>query len=155
MKSIPRKNLCENCTDSLFDRGRNRCAEKYKCIEFDDNGPFGVLPSTFHVFLGFTVCRALIQSNSASEKIKRMLCWGILYGLAGLILDVAGLIPISKNMWSLSFCLWTSGVASLLLCVLYVWIDCTQCQSSRLSAFGFSKWKGGILRMLGQNSLGL
>ena len=96
------------------------CTDKYKCIEFDDNGPFGVLPSAFHVFLGFTVCRALVQSATPPEKIRRMLAWGGVLSAAGILLDVFGVIPISKNMWSLSYCLWTSGVATFLLCLLCV-----------------------------------
>ena len=134
-------------TRHLANQGRHgsMCAEKYSCIEFDDNGPFGVLPSTFHVFLGFTACRALIESATPLLKVKRLLGYSVLYAAAGLLLDLFGLIPISKNMWSLSFCLWTSGVASALLCLLYLLIDHPTVRVT----------KGGIIRMLGQNSLGL
>ena len=121
------------------------CADKYSCIEFDDNGPFGVLPSAFHVFLGFTVSRALAESATPSDKIKRLLGYSILYATAGLLLDWLDLIPISKNMWSLSFCLWTSGVSSAVLCLMYMLVDHPT----------YRRCKGGIIRVLGQNSLGL
>lgn len=134
-------------TRHLTSQGRvgSMCAEKYSCIEFDDNGPFGVLPSTFHVFLGFTVCRALIESATPRKKINRLIIYSVVYAAVGLLLDKLGLIPISKNMWSLSFCLWTSGVSSALLCLLYLLIDHPT----------YGCWKGGIIRKLGQNSLGL
>eukprot|EP01052_Picozoa_sp_SAG31_P038169 SAG31_NODE_5049_length_2776_cov_8.966754_2_plen_430_part_00 len=161
----------------LTSQGRHgsMCAEKYLCVDFDDNGPFGVLPTTFHVFLGFTAGRALstaMRPRAPRSAVLRLPIWGIVFCSAGLLLDLTGAIPLSKNLWSLSFCLWTSGLACLGLTVLFLLID----DERRPCWHWFS---GGsvheyphialafkvtltavvpcsrIMRMLGQNSLGL
>ena len=60
-----------------------------------DNGLFGVLPSTFHIFLGFTACRALVQQPTPAGKLRRLFGWGVLFAACGLVLDLSTLIPIS------------------------------------------------------------
>lgn len=61
------------------------------------------------------------------DRVKRWMCWSVALGLVGGILCMfsreGGVIPINKNLWSLSFVLVTSSLAFCLLSVLYIVID--------------------------------
>lgn len=61
------------------------------------------------------------------DRIKRMVTWGLASILFGLILCKFsindGIIPINKNLWSLSYVFVTVGFAFLLFTLFYVIID--------------------------------
>lgn len=109
----------------MYQWGKAR--KTYDSRPFDPEGLFGCLLSVVHVFLGVQGGNILMVHAEWTARVKRWLCWGIVAGLAGGALCgfslEEGLIPISKNMWSLSFVLVTSGLAFLLLSLCYFLID--------------------------------
>jgi hypothetical protein len=125
---------------------------KFKCPgPFDPNGLWGVLPSIFHVMLGFTAGRAIkLYGNKKAQCTARLLSWGLGWLLTGVVLDRTGWIPISKTMWSISYCFAMSGVATLLLLLFFLMVDANSPMAVRCTA-----WRGGILRIAGQNSIAL
>lgn len=99
----------------------------YDALPFDPEGLFGCLLTVVHVFFGLQAGHTLMVHTEWKARVKRWLCWGIVTGLVGgalceFSLD-DGLIPINKNMWSLSYVLVTSGLAFVLLSVCYFLID--------------------------------
>jgi hypothetical protein len=132
--------------------GTEFCDLKFKCPgPFDPNGLWGVLPSIFHVMLGFTAGRAIkLYGNKKAQCTARLLSWGLGWLLAGVVLDRTGWIPISKTMWSISYCFAMSGVATLLLLLFFLMVDANSPMAVRCTA-----WRGGILRIAGQNSIAL
>ncbi|XP_055915706.1 heparan-alpha-glucosaminide N-acetyltransferase [Eupeodes corollae] len=99
----------------------------YDSKAFDPEGVFGCLLTIVQVFFG-VICGTILTTHVHwIARIKRWLVWSILLGLLGGILCLFskenGLIPINKNLWSLSFVLVTSSLAFLLLVILYYTID--------------------------------
>lgn len=136
------------------------CWDKYKCpTPFDANGFFGVLPTVFHVFLGFTAGRVLtLERRRPRAVVTRLLSWAAVWLAAGLLLDRTGAIPFSKQMWSLSFCLGMSAVSTVLWVLLYLLIDGgseSVPTPLRCGSRGKWRWGGGLLKTTGQNSIAL
>lgn len=96
-------------------------------FSFEPEGLFGCLLTVVHVFIGLQCGYTLMVHAEWTSRIKRWLCWGIVTGLVGGALCAFsqddGLIPINKNMWSLSYVLVTSGLSYVLLSLLYFVID--------------------------------
>ena len=136
------------------------CWEKYKCpTPFDANGFFGVLPTVFHVFLGFTAGRVVtLERRRPRAVVARLLSWAAVWLAAGLLLDRTGAIPFSKQMWSLSFCLGMSAVSTVLWVLLYLLVDGgseSVPAPLRCGSRGKWRWGGGLLKTTGQNSIAL
>lgn len=124
---------------------RSGFRETYQTRAFDPEGPFGCLISIFHAFLGVQAGSIIINYNGWKPRIKRWLIWGVICGVAALILCQArqegGWIPINKNLWSLSYVLATSGLAFVILSVIYILVDVN----------GF--WSGTPFHYPGKNSI--
>ncbi|CAH0547298.1 unnamed protein product [Brassicogethes aeneus] len=100
-------------------------------IPFDPEGLIGCLTTIFHVFIG--VQAGCIYSNFKNDRnaiwkiLTRWLLWAIVTGLIGGFLcgfsKDKGIIPVNKNLWSLSFVLVTSCNAFVVLSFLYFLID--------------------------------
>ena len=136
------------------------CWDKYKCpTPFDANGFFGVLPTVFHIFLGFTAGRVLtLERRRPRVVVARLLAWAAAWLATGLLLDRTGAIPFSKQMWSLSFCLGMSAVSTVLWVLLYLLIDGgseSVPAPLRCGSRGKWRWGGGLLKTTGQNSIAL
>lgn len=99
----------------------------YESRPFDPEGIFGCLLTIVHVFLGVQTGLTIIIYTNWLERLKRWLCWSVICGILAAALSFLsqdnGVIPINKNMWSLSFVLATTSLALLLLSVSYVLID--------------------------------
>lgn len=101
--------------------------EVYKAGPFDPEGPFGCLISIFHAFLGVQAGSIIVNYTDWKARVKRWLFWGVICGIAALILcqgrQEGGWIPINKSIWSLSYVLSTSGLAFILLSLIYILVD--------------------------------
>lgn len=79
------------------------------------------------------------------DRVKRFLLWGIGLGvIAGVLCEFKsddGLIPINKNMWSLSYVCLTAGIAYLSLTICYLLLDVK------------SIWKGSPFIYAGMNAI--
>lgn len=96
-------------------------------LPFDPEGIVGCLLTIVQVFFGVQCGTTLLVHSEWKERIKRWSIWGATTILIGLFLGLVpggdGIIPINKNMWSLSYVFVTSGVAFLILTLLYYIID--------------------------------
>ncbi|XP_068236568.1 heparan-alpha-glucosaminide N-acetyltransferase [Palaemon carinicauda] len=99
----------------------------YHAGAFDPEGVLGSLTSIFQVFLGLQAGMTLQAFKSHRSRISRWLVWGVITGIIGACLCSAsmnnGVIPLNKNLWSLSFVMVTSCFAFFLLSACYVLVD--------------------------------
>ncbi|XP_044270334.1 heparan-alpha-glucosaminide N-acetyltransferase-like [Tribolium madens] len=94
---------------------------------FDPEGILGCLTSIVHVFIGVQAGITLLVYKEHSARLIRWLSWSVFAGIIGGALcgfsKEDGVIPVNKNLWSISFVLVTSCFAFLLLSICYVLID--------------------------------
>ncbi|XP_070384596.1 heparan-alpha-glucosaminide N-acetyltransferase isoform X3 [Dermacentor albipictus] len=114
-------------------------------LPYDPEGTLGCLTSIFLVFLGLQAGKILLTFPDWKPRVVRWCCWGLLCGIvAGVLCKFSkedGWIPVNKNLWSVSFILFTASTAFFLLAILYYLID----------VCGW--WSGAPLVYPGMNSL--
>jgi len=103
------------------------CQSLYKCSAHDPEGLLGILTSIFLTYMGLQASRILFLYDSHGSHVKRWLFWlivwaGLAVGLCGASID-DGVIPINKNLWSVSFVFATGALGYLLLTICYVLVD--------------------------------
>ena len=89
--------------------------------------------------------RIMVHYRSARSRIKRWLIWAtccgiIAGGLCGFSRD-DGVIPLNKNLWSLSFTMAMACFGFIMLSLFYVFIDV------------WGVWSGAPFRYVGLNSI--
>ncbi|XP_043227735.1 heparan-alpha-glucosaminide N-acetyltransferase-like [Amphibalanus amphitrite] len=96
-------------------------------LAYDPEGLLGTLTSCVAVFLGSVAGRLMATCSGAPERLARLAGWALLLCGAGGALcrfsQEGGPIPVNKNLWSLSFVLALSGLASALLAALHLLVD--------------------------------
>ncbi|KAK8754056.1 hypothetical protein OTU49_009163 [Cherax quadricarinatus] len=119
--------------------------EVYGSAAFDPEGVLGSLTSIFQVFLGLQAGMVLQAHQSHHGRACRWLLWCVLLGAVGAALCNAsindGVIPVNKNLWSLSFVMVTSCFAYFLLAVCYLLVDV------------WGVWSGAPFYQAGMNSI--
>ncbi|XP_040565697.1 heparan-alpha-glucosaminide N-acetyltransferase isoform X1 [Lepeophtheirus salmonis] len=119
----------------------------YESNAFDPEGFLGTLTSAFQVFLGAQGGFIILsfKNESKTQILFRLLAWGLMFvvfggTLCGFTLN-DGWIPINKNLWSLSYVFITTGLAFILLSILYFIVDM------------MNIWNGGPFIYGGMNSI--
>lgn len=116
-----------------------------EAMPFDPEGIFGCLLTIVQVFFGIQCGQSMLSFTDWKKRMRRWLIWAISTLLCGLILCQFsienGLIPINKNLWSLSYVLVTTAFAYFLLSVFYYIID--------IRKF----WTGKPLSIAGMNAI--
>lgn len=107
-------------------------------IPFDPEGILGILSSAAHIIVGFLIASILNQSKRQFPQ-KGIFIGG---GLIGLGFLLSTLIPINKPLWTASYVVWTSGIATVLLAGLVYIIDVK----------GYKSWSG-LFKVFGVNPL--
>lgn len=104
-----------------------RIRHVYDALVFDPEGIFGCLTTFIQVFLGVQCGTTLLAYPTPVERIQRWCIWGgllmaITFVLTYFSLD-GGIIPINKNLWSLSFVTTTASLAFFLFSLIYYMAD--------------------------------
>lgn len=124
-------------------------------IPFDPEGPFGSLLTIVQVFFGVQCGYTLLLFSKPFDRIKRWFGWGLTTLLLGLCLCKFsvnnGVIPLNKNLWSLSFVFVTTGFAFLLLSGFYLIIDVQKWWTGKPLTFA---GMNAILMYIGSELLG-
>ncbi|CAH1793906.1 unnamed protein product [Owenia fusiformis] len=132
-----------NCTGgaaSLIDRwffGANHiyqhptCKEVYHThVAHDPEGILGTLTSIFMCFLGLQMGKILLTYSHWKDRVVRWLIWSVLCGaIAGGLCGFTqnnGVLPVNKNLWSLSFVLALASMAFFLFTCMYMLCDVLQ-----------------------------
>lgn len=87
-----------------------------KGLAFDPEGLLSTLPAVVNVVLGFEMTRLLISNNDKTQAVRQLLIVA-----TGLILGALlwnQWMPINKSLWTSSYVLLTSGVATAFLVML-------------------------------------
>lgn len=92
-------------------------------ISHDPEGLLGVTTSILLTYFGLLVGRILIRERNPYRRAFRWFGLALIVGLIGSVLSLTGLIPIVKNLWSLSFVMVTGAIALFLLLIFYLLID--------------------------------
>ncbi|WAQ95078.1 HGNAT-like protein [Mya arenaria] len=99
-------------------------------VPYDPEGILGTLASIFLCFLGLQGGRIFVTYKGHKSRIIRLIVWSLITGAIGAALcNVSkndGIIPLNKNLWSVSFVLVTACFGYFLLAALYVVIDVFQ-----------------------------
>lgn len=112
---------------------------------YDPEGLLGALTSVLMVQFGAACGRIITTYQTHRGRWTRWLIWALVTGLlAGFLCGwrkEGGLIPVNKNLWSLSYVLSTTCFAFILFTIFYILID----------ERGW--WLGNPLRYAGMNSI--
>lgn len=99
----------------------------YDAKPFDPEGLAGCLTTFLQVFIGLQCGTTFMIYTEWKARVRRFLCWSVVLGAFSGILCLFsqddGVIPINKNLWSLSFVFATSSLAFILLTIFYIVID--------------------------------
>ncbi|KRD61853.1 amino acid transporter [Flavobacterium sp. Root935] len=88
---------------------------------WDPEGILSTIPSIVNGIIGLLIGQLLLQNILKTEKAKKMAIAGIALIIGGLIWNFV--FPINKSLWSSSYVLYTTGLASTGLALLYYIID--------------------------------
>jgi predicted acyltransferase len=88
---------------------------------WDPEGLLSTIPAIATCISGILTGVWLRTDKSHYEKVAGMMVFGTVLFALGLVWDVV--FPINKQLWTSSYVLYTSGIAMLLLGVVYWWID--------------------------------
>ncbi|XP_042888385.1 heparan-alpha-glucosaminide N-acetyltransferase-like [Penaeus japonicus] len=117
----------------------------YSAGAFDPEGVLGSMTSIFQVFLGVQAGMVLQAHKSHTGRMVRWLLWSAALGAIGAGLCGAsmndGVLPLNKNLWSLSFVMVTSCFAFFLLAFCYLLVDV------------WGVWSGSPVYQAGMNSI--
>jgi predicted acyltransferase len=88
---------------------------------WDPEGPLSTLPAIATTLLGVLAGSRLRSESSGEQKVRALIFWGWAAALAGLAWGLV--FPINKNLWTSSYALFMSGLATACLAVCYWAID--------------------------------
>jgi predicted acyltransferase len=117
-----------------------------KPFEFNSGGyqTINFIPSLATMLFGL-MCGELLRSRQSPKRRLLILIGGGLAGLAvGLLLDVTGVCPLVKRLWTPSWALYSTGWCCLILAALYGLADVLQ-----------SRWWTFPLVVVGVNSIAI
>lgn len=99
----------------------------YDTEPFDPEGILGSMLCIVQVFLGYQAGQIIVSYSSHVQRVVRFIIWSLATSIIGIILCGAskdgGWIPINKNLWSLSYTMVTTGLAFILMALVYVVVD--------------------------------
>ena len=90
-------------------------------ITWDPEGILSTIPSIVNGIIGLLIGQILLREIDKKEKAKKMALIGVVLIIAGLIWNIV--FPINKSLWTGSYVLYTTGLATTLLAILYCIID--------------------------------
>ena len=112
---------------------------------YDPEGLLGVLTAMLIVQFGVAAGRVLVRYDGHKQRIVRFLFWATTSGIMGGVLcefqKEGGVVPVNKNLWSLSYVLVTASFAFILFLFFYCVVDWA------------SAWNGNPFRYAGLNSI--
>ena len=90
-------------------------------ITWDPEGILSTIPAIASAIMGMLIGQLLNQSLPKIEIVKKMSLIGLVLVILGLIWNIV--FPINKSLWTSSYVLFTAGLASLCLSLLYYIIE--------------------------------
>ncbi len=94
----------------------------YEASGFDPDGTLGLLSVSAQILLGLTLGKFVVGDHGSGKIVRPTIALGIVGIIAGVVLGQIGL-PVNKYIWTASFVLVSSGIATLAFGLLYWWLD--------------------------------
>lgn len=91
---------------------------------WDPEGLLSTLPAIATALTGIAAGMVLVSTRDSSRKIAILVTAGLVLTIAGRLWGFA--FPINKNLWTSSYVVFTSGLASLFLALCYWIVDIRQ-----------------------------
>ncbi|CAG9861337.1 unnamed protein product [Phyllotreta striolata] len=117
----------------------------YESKAYDPEGLVGCLSTVFHCFIGAQAGVTLLCYKGHYHRLIRWLSWALIAGIVGGALcgfsKEDGIIPVNKNLWSLSFVMATASFSFFATSIFYVLIDMRKW------------WSGAPLIFAGMNTI--
>lgn len=121
------------------------CLSLYSCRVYDPEGFLGIFTASVLTYLGLMSGRVLLHYKTHRDRLLIFSIAGfVLLLITGLLCGFSqndGLIPVNKNLWSISFITVTSGFGLIGLSLCYIPIDV------------YHLWTGAPFIYLGMNSI--
>src|SRR5262249_48072223 len=102
------------------------------------------LPSLATMLFGLMCGELLRSSRSKGSKLLLLLAAGLAGLLAGYVLNLTGICPLVKRIWTPSWALFSTGWCCLILGMLYAIVD----------VLGFKRWAWPLV-VVGVNSIAI
>ena len=90
-------------------------------VTWDPEGILSTIPSIVNGIIGLLIGQILMREISKTQKATKMAIAGIALIIAGLLWNIV--FPIDKSIWTSSYVLYTTGLATTFLSILYYAID--------------------------------
>ena len=100
------------------------------------------IPSLVTMIIGLMCGELLRSKHSAGRKLVTLVMAGVAGLIIGQLLDITGICPLVKRLWTPSWALFSTGWCCLILAALYAVIDALQ----------FRRWSFPLI-VLGMNSI--
>jgi len=117
----------------------------YLTQPYEPEGLLGCLTTIGMVYFGLMAGRVIIYYKTHEARIKRWLIAAVIFGIVSLILTGGskngGIMPVNKNLWSLSFITTLACFGLIVLSLLYTVIDIKKL------------WGGSPFKAMGMNSI--
>ncbi len=88
---------------------------------YDPEGILSTLPAIVSGFIGVLAGNSFTKSKTESDKLIYLLVFGNILIISGMVWDL--MFPINKQLWTSSYVLYTSGLAMVVLGIIYWMAD--------------------------------
>ncbi|TDO71492.1 putative acyltransferase [Flavobacterium chryseum] len=93
----------------------------HETLTWDPEGILSTVPSIVNGIIGLLIGQLLQREISKTQKAQKMLIIGVVLIIAGLLWNIV--FPLNKSLWTSSYVLYTTGLATTFLAILYYVID--------------------------------
>lgn len=93
---------------------------------WDPEGILSTIPAIGTGIIGLLIGQLLNSNISKIVLVKKMSLYGIVFIILGLLWSI--LFPLNKSLWTSSFVMYTAGIATVSLSILYYFIDIVDCK---------------------------
>ncbi len=109
-------------------------------IPFEPEGLLSTIPSVATVVIGYVIGSLIGKHSAGIQTVIKL----VLFGAAGIVLGLIWnlVFPINKPLWTSSYVLYTAGLGTIVLAVIYLISD----------VFKFQSW-GTFFRVFGTNAI--
>ncbi len=90
-------------------------------ITWDPEGVLSTIPSIVNGIIGLLIGQILLREIRKTQKATNMAIIGVALIISGLLWNIV--FPINKSIWTSSYVLYTTGLATTFLSILYYIID--------------------------------
>jgi len=93
----------------------------HETLTWDPEGILSTVPSIVNGIIGLLMGQLLQRNITKTQKAQKMILAGVALIIAGLLWNIV--FPINKSLWTSSYVLYTTGLATTFLAILYYIID--------------------------------